>query len=275
MDDLLEGLKFSWKIFDASRISALVAVATQAIALAEFQQHLGQLSLSDAQQIERTSTKLIETPVDARTIYKNERSGTKSALTDVFSKYDEFLTPEDAKAYGSALKGLSTTERQQLQDMVSQSLDQLTTDEEQRVNGPESGWLMRDNREDATPIPGDHSVSNLAVMVLEDFLPRSMQRTFLKALAKGRIQLRLMRLHAKVLEYHWINRRWPSKIEEFADAQTAFDPFENGPFHYELEGDGYRLYSLGVPGLGRIELKYKPMATSGSGGNGPPAPTQR
>ncbi len=260
-------MKFSWKIFGASRISALVAIATQAVALAEFERHLGQLSLSDAQQVESTCTNLIETSVDATTIYKNERSGTKSALADLFTKAKEFLTPEDHKAFGAALQGLSTTEQKQLQVhgfALSLLIKRTLSDEEQRVDGPESGWLMRDGSEDAKPVVGDNSVSNLALMVLDDFLPKSMQRTFLKALAKGRIQLRLMRLHAKVLEFHWINHQVAINDRRIRGRKSSVRPVrKSGPFRLRI---ARRWLSVVQPWRARLRAHRAQVQTDGDFG---------
>jgi hypothetical protein len=249
-----------------SRISSLVAVAEQSIALAEFQEHLGQLCLSDAQQVDRACTGLIEAPLSSANMYNNERSEVRSILQDLFTNSGEMLDSEYEEAYGEALRKLGPADQQRVREMAAQALGQRTSEEEQRLNGPESGWIMRGDSDDPDPKPGDYSPSNLALMVVDNVLRKSSQRTFLNGIAKGRVQLRLLRLHAKVIEFHWLHNRWPSKIEEFADAKTAFDPFEQGPFHYAVQGDSYRLYSMGIPGLGRIELKYKSAAASSGSG---------
>jgi hypothetical protein len=268
--DLLEGLKFSSKIHGISRICAIVANAVQTIDLGAFEEHLGQLSMGDCEQIEKACTAFIVAPPDVSLIFRYEREMARSSLDDVFEKSDAVLPSEDQRNFGAAFKGLGAGDRQQLRSMVEPALDQRWTEEEQRLNGPESRWLMQDNSEDRVAATSDTSVSNLALLFVEDVLPKSMQRQFARSLSRSRIQLRLLRLHAKVLEYHWLYNRWPTNIEEFANPNTAFDPFEGAAFHYERQVTGYRLYSLGVPGMGPIELKYKAVATSAPVAGSPP-----
>ncbi|MDR3687970.1 MAG: hypothetical protein P4L46_01235 [Fimbriimonas sp.] len=270
VSDLLEGITFSQKIFGSILISSLVSVGNQAIALSGIQAHLGQLSYDDAKLIDKRSQEMIETPLPAAVVYRNEFAMMVNDLDKLIDTPSLVLSDGNTEMYGAALKSMNPTDRIQLKTMVSQSLQQRCGEAAERMSGPESGWLVKGPAEDPTPIPNDMSVSNLALVLVNALEGKGLQRQYAQAIAKGRIQLRLLRLNAKVIEYHWLNNRWPTKMEEFAGKETAFDPFEGRPFHYEVKDNGYRLYSLGVPGLGPVELKYRPMAAQQSTESGHP-----
>jgi len=269
--DLIEGLRFSRNIFDSVMIGGLVSIAMQSIFLAEFNRHLGQLSLSDAQLIDRTCQGLIDSPYPVREMLAREYRMTKSSLDQVLDKPDEFLTEEQNKAVGAALKGLSGPDRAQLKSFVTQALEPRYKSISDKLSGPESGWPVSDMSADPLVSLEDKSVSNLAMLLITELQGKSMEHQYTKAMAKARIQLRLLQLHAKVIEYRWQNSFLPAKIEDFAGPKIARDPFTGDVFHYELKDGNYRLYSTGVPGIGPIELKYR-MQPSGGGGEGTDRP---
>jgi len=174
------------------------------------------------------------------------------------------------KSFGKGFKDLGPADQLKLQQMVTETLQQRFEAAQQRMGGEEGDWLPSEGENDPIPSPRDQSVSNLALLMANTLSGKDIMRRSAKAIAKGRIQLHLLQLHAKILEYHWKNNQWPKKIEEFADPKVAFDPFAKSPFHYEVKDGGYRLYSLGVPGAGPIELKYHQLIASSSDGNGNP-----
>jgi len=264
VDDLLEGITFARKIYGSTSISTLVSSAVQAIMLAEFQEHLGQLSFFDAQTIDKRCKKMIDTPLPVADIFNNELNMVVHDLDAILDNPNLVLSDTELKSFAPAFKGLSVTDRQQLKDMLTKSLQDGYGEAASRLDGPETGWLLRDRSNDPAPSMSDNSASNLALVLVTALQGKAMQRQYAQALAKSRVQLRLLRLHAKVIEYHWQHNQWPTKMAEFADKETAFDPFGGEQFHYELKDGGYRLYSLGIPGLGPIELKYHPISTSQS-----------
>lgn len=255
-EDLLDGMTFSHKILGSTMISALVSVAIQAIMTAGFSAHLGQLTLDDAKMIEKRCKSLLEVRLPIGNVFRTEASINVSALDTYLDDPQGILSDDEYKALGPAFKALGPAERQQIKDMFSQGLAQRCSEEEARFNGPESGWLLRDWDHDPVPNLGDKSVSNLVLVLLNNIEGKDTHRQFSNAVAKSRVQLKLLLLHAKVIQYHWQNGLWPTKIEDFADTKTAMDPFEGKPFHYELKDNGYRLYSMGIPGIGPVELKY-------------------
>lgn len=272
--DLLDGLRFSRNVFNSVQISSLVSIAMQAIFLAEFNRHLGQLSLNDAQTIDKTCQGLIETPYPVIDMMKRECTMTLNSIDKVIADPKLLLSEEEDKLYGAALKGLGGTERQQLKDFVSQALEQRYSDFATKLSRAESLWPVGDTSIDPPTSAADKSVSNLAVVIANCLQGKDLQHNFTKAMAKARIQLRLLQLHAKVIEYHWQNSNWPTSIEQFADAKTARDPFTGDAFHYEFKDGSYRLYSTGVPGLGQIELKYRMSSMRQGSGDDHPSPAR-
>lgn len=76
--------------------------------------------------------------------------------------------------------------------------------------------------------------------------------------AKYRTQIRLLRLHMKVLQYKWNEGRLPARLEDAASAEEIADPFGKGEFAYQPDPFGhYQLFSKGIEGLGRVDLRYR------------------
>jgi hypothetical protein len=270
VNDLLEGIKFSKGIFGSILISSLVSIAIQSIMLAEFQRHLGQLSLSDVQHIDKACQQLIDTPYPIKEMLAREYSLTYNSIDDLLKDPSELLSEDENKAFGATIKGLGGVEQQQLKSMLTQALKSRYEDAASKLTGPESTWPVNDASTDAQTPLDDKSVSNLALVLANQLQGKNMQHQYIKAMAKARIQLRLLQLHAKVIAYHWQNAIWPAKLEDCADLKVATDPFSGALFHYEQKDGAYKLYSTGITGLGQIELKYRNIAAQeNSGGDHP------
>ena len=204
---------------------------------------------------------MITVPLPVTAIFKHELDISISDIDSFIDDPSQVLTDEELKTLGPAIHGLTSRDRQQLKDFVTQALQDRYSEGATRLSGPESGWLIGPGSAAPTPSLNDTSVSNLALVLINDIAGPGVSSQYTTALCRSRIQLCLLRLHAKAIEYHWLNNRWPTKIQDFADKDAAFDPFAGEPFHYELKDAAYRLYSIGIPGLGPIELKYHPIAT--------------
>ncbi len=83
-------------------------------------------------------------------------------------------------------------------------------------------------------------------------------RQFLVAILRHRAQLRLLRLHARIIQYRWETGGLPKTLEELKlpKDETA-DPLSGKPFQYLPKDRTYRLLSLGIPETGEIELRYR------------------
>ena len=134
--------------------------------------------------------------------------------------------------------------------------------------------MLRDQSPDPVASKSDLSISNLALIVVNALQGKAIKTQYANAVAKGRIQLRLLRLHAQVIEYKWQHNKLPTKLEDFAKDHAGFDPIANEPFHYELKDGSYRIYSMGIPGLGRMELRYRNTVPPKPSPDNPLPPTQ-
>lgn len=82
---------------------------------------------------------------------------------------------------------------------------------------------------------------------LDDYmLPavKSVRQAEQRELARSRI----LQLHLALHLYHEASGRWPQSLSELVPSQlpqVPGDPYVSGPFVYRIEGDGYRLYSVG------------------------------
>ena len=75
---------------------------------------------------------------------------------------------------------------------------------------------------------------------------------------RSRTQLRLLRLHAKVIEYRWEHEQLPESLKAAVSDGTEIDPLSGEAFVFERPGvASYRIYGKGMPGVGEIELRYR------------------
>ena len=253
--DLLEVIDFSRNMSQKTLISMLVGIAVQAIALAEFNEHLGQLPLGDCQYIAKQAKSLLEHPLSTGSVFQGEATLSLSSLDDILKEPGAFLTEDEDKSYVKAIQNLSSADRDRLKAQLINSVQLRLQATEALLDGPEDKWLLT-MAGDPAPSIGDGSVGNLCLVLANSLAGSDSKRGYVTAMAKGRIQLRLLYLHAKVLEYHWKTGVWPTTLAQAAGAEFARDPFAQAPFHYEVNGNTYRLYSTGITGAGPIELKY-------------------
>jgi len=270
--DLLEGLKFSQKICTTTRIGCLVSIACQSIILAEFNLHLSQLSESDAMDIDRATKQLIAQPVPMSQLLREEARASVSVLDEVVDHPESFLDDMEGRKDKTKPYNLSPDDKAKLKSLILSGIDNRLNEEIKRYEGPETGWVIRDRSPDPIPGTNDRSVSGLALQFVNFLMGKETKIGFATAVAKARIQLRLLRLHAQVIEYKWQNGFLPKKLSEFARDGAGFDPIVNAPFHYEPKNGAYTLYSEGTPETGRIELKYKRTAPATSDSNDPGPP---
>ena len=265
---LLEGIKFSKRIFGATSATSQISTYVQTTFVngfqdkPTFQDHLRQLSLSDAQLIDKTCQALLATRLPMAGVFEHDLDVNLNSIDKAIDKPNLFLWDQQLNAFGPVLTGLSDAERQQLKATVAKALRDRTAELTKRLNGPEAEWMNGAMDKDPTCSLDDKSVSNIALELSDSLQSRFLQEQTIRCFVLARIQLMLLRLHAKVIAYHWQNYNWPSRIEEFADAKTAIDPFTGEPFHYEFKEGNYKLTSTGIAGIGPIELAFRGLPTA-------------
>ena len=120
--DLIEGMKFARGLFGSTVISSLVSIAIQAIMLAEFQEHLGQLSLTDAQLIQKYCRATLNTPLPVGEVLKREFDAVTASLDEIIDHPSVALNEDLNKEFGPALSSLGSAERQKLKGLVTKSM---------------------------------------------------------------------------------------------------------------------------------------------------------
>jgi hypothetical protein len=70
----------------------------------------------------------------------------------------------------------------------------------------------------------------------------------LEVAAQGTVEIRLALTACALERYYLQHGRYPESLAS-VDSEMAIDPFHGVPFHYAVEGGGFRLYSLGPDGI--------------------------
>jgi hypothetical protein len=255
---LLDGLTFAHKISGSGMLPSLVGIASTSIVLAGFETHLGRLSVGDCKKIETVATGLLAEPNHMLRALRVERDSAGSVFDYAMANPRAAFqlssgppsTTEDVLAI---LANVPASRRPALREQFLRTANQIFAQLEQRLKSPEREWLSIDDA--ITKLVDDIKDPALKALVQ---LSTPVYGQALVASAKQRTQLRLLDLHARVLEYRWVHARLPAKLADAAGEMLAQDPLTGEPFQYELRaGNTYRLYSKGTKEMGELELRYK------------------
>jgi hypothetical protein len=212
-----------------------------------FDARLGQLSLSDCRRIDGVATDLLRKPATTGQMYRNAMA---SALRVVDKAAANPQAEKDSQM--DVLQALSKLTGEELQRFRRAAAEEIRTRYEPLIRaseGPEAQWPME--RTESEPFRPGGDPEEVARGVV-DAITGNYRGTVI-ATAQMRTQLRLLRLHARVLAFRWEHDRLPMRLEE-ASRETA-DPLTGGTFEYERMETGYRLFSRGRPETGVIALK--------------------
>jgi hypothetical protein len=259
-DDLVQAYEFSRRLGGGNLICELVGIACESITLLAFQEDLDHLSASDTKAIAAYTDLAINEPPSYLRSLERERGASlanvdmllKSPWTDVAQ---DLGGGGDKEGLGKFVDGLSAGQRQTLKAGLVRSINDTFNRLADRMGQDESTW--GDNLENPNAPPAD-KIANIedAVDAIVDFLLPTFEQATLSVM-RSRSQLRLLVLHARVLDFRWHNNRYPTDLAEAAPEKMCADPISKGRFQYELLDIGYRLYSRGSPKTGPIELRYK------------------
>lgn len=90
---------------------------------------------------------------------------------------------------------------------------------------------------------------------------------------RRRTTLRLLILHCKIIAYRWKHGVLPTSLDDLDDKAATYDPLNTEPFHYQLNGSEYVLYSKGDKRWGQMFLEQS-KATESDDGSGPGGPKE-
>lgn len=232
----------------------------------EFLDQLPRMSLGDAQRLANYVTEALkQPPLAAELVARSEKVHELMFAKNSAGQVLRSDTSDGYAEYGKALANATPEQLQAFSNEVEDSTRDAYQVQERVLLQPESQWYdgsatWKAQFGESNPNPSD-TLSQLAVsfghMIVAPY--RNLALTELRR----RAQLRLLGLHARVLEYRWRHHHLPASLKEVADPQTLFDPLSGEPFVYETGAGGtYRLYSKGRPETGPVELHY---AGKGSG----------
>lgn len=256
--DLIDGLTMSRRISGGSLISFLVAISCQAIMLAEVERSLPELSDADALRLVAFADKAI----DDRILVQALRGESELISRDL----DELLSPEAMKAadgeggfglpsgFFKFLRKLTPTQVAGVKSRIVRRGQERLETEIKRATSDESTWAdFKDD--DSDPVEKITSMDDFVEFLAQLTTPvySSMYSTALKS----RAQLRLLGLHARIIDFRWKRGRLPKTLREAVPEKLCYDPMGKADFVYELTETGYKLFSKGLPSTGPVELKYR------------------
>ena len=260
LETLLNGLTFTLRSGSTNYVAYLSDVLAERKLFDELLDQLPRLSLMDAQRLEAYANEAVnQPPLAADLIRRGEK-----VHEIMFSKgtAGQALTGGNPGDFPEYRKLLANATQAQL-DAFSQGVKDAETDSYRVQEGallqPESQWYDASGSWKTAfalkdPLPSD-SIADLAKS-FSRVITTSYRNLVLTELRR-RAQMRLLGLHARVLEYRWHNHRLPAGMKDIADDRTAFDPLSGESFVYEPHPDGtYRLFSKGRKETGVVELHY-------------------
>ncbi len=235
-------------------ISNLVGAANSAVALGAFVDLLPRLSRPDAVRVQRVVDGLLARPLAIRETMAAEaafgiagirQAFAKKNVKNVFVSDDEGGPDPRGKRWQRELETTSPSGRQRLLGVIQARIDARTRAMERIFAGPERTWY---DRFEALDGMNEENPQDLADALMGQTTPIFSGST--NAAVRVRTQLRLLSLHARLVQYRWDHGRYPKSLD-------VTDPLTGEPYLYELHDDGtIRLASEGVPQTGEIELKY-------------------
>ncbi len=274
--DLSTGLIFAQRIGRSTTISGLVSVSCQAILIAPLEEHFGRFGVSNLSAMNNVAQAILKEPFPMISCLEGDRKRVLSTLSELSSEENikGLVSTGDgedkaADAQAKLWKSMSVAQRQQfVRDLIAQvskGFDKSIA----RFNGPESTWIPPVEPDEGPVDPKQAvTIDQMRDELAQTFIPVLRQATI--SMLRNRVQLRLISIHAQVLQYRWRNHQLPSDLSQAVPAYLIQDPFSGKPFHYEsADGINYVLYSEGIPETGKIELKYRKPKV-GSGQSSPP-----
>ncbi len=269
-DALIQTLEMGNGISHGALLNVLVGIACDSLALAAFEAHLDQLSLADARRVETTCRRILGREPAIVASMRLEKQFSMNMLGDSLRSPAEFKKAmmifdfggEESTALQERVESFSA---QDLKRLANLTLVEIAAEFDRVINAlsrPEASWTTSvqgpDRYEEALAQKDlkNITIEEMAMGLASIFHPISSQAAL--AELRSRTQIRLLLLHAKIIEYRWQNAKVPEKLLDATDAKDVADPMSGEAFKYEAqERNRYRLFSVGRAETGDIELKYR------------------
>ena len=250
---------FGNKISGMTLIGRLVGIACGRVSFIELDDHWAQLSVSDAEELERFFSQLLSGPLPLIESMRGERQGAHAAIEELFAKLTDLasLWNSDGKeqALINEVTRLGPAEARDAQAATIAAIDAYYDSVLATVNGPESGWLS------LKAVSNEDDIGNTKLPLatrLTDLLTPALSQVLISD-AQDRTRMRIAYLTAKAVDFRWIMGRLPDRIEDFASQVERNDPTSGRAFRYKRDGPWFRITRDGKDALGSVSL-FKPPA---------------
>jgi len=221
--------------------------------------HWAQLSVSDAEELQRFFGDQLSEPPRLVESLRAERRAEHTAVDQLFANPDEFASlwanDDKEKALAGSLAKLSANDAQGAQSATNAAIDAYYDSILTILNGPEAGWFSLKDLGDAEN--SDDSKAPLPTRLANLVMPT--MSAVLVAESRDRTRMRLAYLTAKAVDYRWIMGRLPDRIEDFASPLERNDPTSGKSFRYKRDGPWFRITREAKDALGGVSL-FKPPA---------------
>jgi len=256
--DYVDGLTFSYNISNGSLISTLVGIAVSSVILADCSDRLGNLSLDDCRSLEQISKRLLQARPPIIASMEGERQMQVYSITYLLTKGSDLVSSmvsaesKEGPDYLRRLQKSTPAQRQKWQDSTLAIVNGFFDMQIKKFAQPEAHWFGTDDDLEAWARQDSDPMVRFLVTTLSPTFDQSAV-----AAARNRTQVRLLYLHSRILQYHWLYNRFPSRLSEIGSEIPLKDPLSGEDFAYEPKAGGYRLYSKGVELTGEIEMRYR------------------
>lgn len=212
-----------------------------------FDTRLNQFSLEDCRRIDAVSSELLRNPVSPLPLLRTGESEVRRALDMVVA--DPQTAKEPDWPVGSAASKLSPEDLKRFRQAAEAEVRLYYEPLIRACQGTEAEWPMTIDSPPPFKVGGD--VEEIARGFVAEMAISF--RGAIVTTAQTRTQLRLLRLHARILAYRWEHDRLPGRLEDVAS--EVVDPLAGGRFEYVVDGGAYRLWSRGRPETGEVTLR--------------------
>jgi hypothetical protein len=220
--------------------------------LRKFSDNLGSISLADSRKIESLCNSLLDDREGIREMIQNERLRNTLALLSFRMDPNSPLTIPGMKTLALTPKE-ETIYLDKLAKLENERFDSLI----QRFDSPEENWLSASEAPPATT-PDPKNVDEVAEAVSRA-VTSGFDRHLVLSVVRTRTQLRLLRLHARIIGFRWESGRLPMSLDELGlTHDQIYDPLSRTLFKFEAASGSYKLLSAGIRETGPIELRYQP-----------------
>jgi hypothetical protein len=227
------------------------------VILGRFGEHLGAISLPDSEILAKLARSLLDDRADFATMIKNDRERMSGAIDDGFkSGSTEGASLGQGLPVARQVETLTAEQKSTFLERLHQLVNDRYSSLAQRFDSPEENWLTAREPEPTEP-PDPKNLDELA-RVLSRAFTSEMDHEVMLSIMKSRTQLRLLQLHARIIEFRWESGRFPNTLDELKRPHDEiYDPLSHSLFNYAVSNNAYKLSSAGIPETGEIELRYR------------------